>query len=688
MDSILRMAQLNKNCASNVFNSTFLGGSSNPGSALGNGNMEAYISLPSNPMSFSGNNPMNVFQSDDAPSHLYQGCKKERKKQQSVNVKGSKDPCKSSPSFQASPPVKIKTEPQTLIPSPKKQRVDVINQQNIQKQKQEIIEKLLLKKSQDCNSQLVEMIEKYGLQNNQLQEPILHPAPQFRGFNSQPQKQVMRCAFQDQGNLQATFAPFLDGVICSRRLKQYLYHLRNNAHDNGIAYWKKFVYEYYAPGSKKRWCFCKYENIKLHTTGVFYPKSMETWSCDICGSRSGKGLEATFDILPRLFKTKFESGMLDEILFHDSPRACNISCGVVLEYRKAIQESVYDKFRVVHEGRLRIVFRYDLKILSWEFCTHNHEDFLLCSVFIPEINQLVQACKTYQNGIQNDASSRVSSENLQILHDTFVSTGDQLARNIETPLVNDLGYTKRFIRCLQIAEIVNSMKDVIARSLETKMGPIECLNSIYSSQSNKTHNQTGPQNLSSFPEQLGPEYLTNISGTFQNRIMSGSGSLGLGFVNLNHQLIAQNSSIAPMRQKGQDSGLTDHSNRVNGLPQPLDSRHYAAQKSRSSTHGKNPHQALIDKLLQEMVSAGRGKNQECGTRNKLCCGESSVPTFVQSDSGNASRNANFCKDASRGDSTAANQNKTIKTEPCSPEQVPEAFQSSALGSPKIEDMSW
>ncbi|KAL6556354.1 hypothetical protein OROGR_005642 [Orobanche gracilis] len=681
MDSIIHMAQLNKNCTSDVLNSTFLGGSSISGSALGNANMEGYISLPWNPVAFSGNNPMNVFQSDGAPSCLYQGFQKERNKQQSENVKGSKDPCKSSPSFQASPPVKIKKEHQTLIPSLKKQRVDVINQQNIQNQKQEIIEKLLLKKSQDCNSQLLEMIEKYGLQNNQnnqLQEPILHPAPQFRGFNSQPQKKVMRCAFQDQGNLQTTFAPLLDGVICSRRLKQYLYHLRNNAHDNGIAYWKKFVYEYYAPGSKKRWCFCKYDNIHLHSTGVFYPKSMETWSCDICGSRSGKGLEATFDILPRLFETKFESGMLDEILFLDSPRACNISCGVVLEYRKAIQESVYKKFRVVHEGRLRIVFRYDLKILSWEFCAHNHEDFLLRRVFIPEVNQLVQACKTYQNGIQNDASFRVSSENLQILYDTFVSTGNQLARNMETPLVNDLGYPKRFIRCLQIAEIVNSMKDVIALSLETKMGPIECLNSIYSSQSNKTHNQTGPQNLSSFPEQLGPEYLTNISGPSENLVMSGSGSSSLDFVNLNHQLIAQNSSITLMRKKGQDSGLTDHSNRVNGLPQSLNSHHYAPQKSQSSTHGKNPHQALIDKLLQEMVSAGRGKNQKCGTRNKLCCGESSVAASVESDLGNASQ----------GDSTAVSQSKTVKTEPCSPEQVPEAFQSSALCFPKIEDMSW
>lgn len=54
--------------------------------------------------------------------------------------------------------------------------------------------------------------------------------------------------------------------------------------------------------------------------------------------------------------------MLDEILYLDSPRACKVSCGVVLEYNKVIQESVFETFRVVHKGKLRIVFGHDLKV--------------------------------------------------------------------------------------------------------------------------------------------------------------------------------------------------------------------------------------------------------------------------------------------------------------------------------------
>ena len=32
----------------------------------------------------------------------------------------------------------------------------------------------------------------------------------------------------------------------------------------------------------------------------------------------------------------------------------------------------------------------------------------------------------------------------------FVSSARQLAKALEVPLVNDLGYTKRYVRCLQV----------------------------------------------------------------------------------------------------------------------------------------------------------------------------------------------------------------------------------------------
>lgn len=74
--------------------------------------------------------------------------------------------------------------------------------------------------------------------------------------------------------------------------------------------------------------------------------------------------EATVEVLPRLFKIKYESGTLEELLYVDMPREYQNSSGqIVLDYAKAIQESVFEQLRVVRDGQLRIVFSQDLKVV-------------------------------------------------------------------------------------------------------------------------------------------------------------------------------------------------------------------------------------------------------------------------------------------------------------------------------------
>lgn len=73
--------------------------------------------------------------------------------------------------------------------------------------------------------------------------------------------------------------------------------------------------------------------------------------------------EATSEVLPRLNEIKFGSGVIDELIFLDLPRESRSSTGIMmLEYGKAVQESVYEQLRVVREGRLRIIFTQDLKV--------------------------------------------------------------------------------------------------------------------------------------------------------------------------------------------------------------------------------------------------------------------------------------------------------------------------------------
>ncbi|XP_076949477.1 transcriptional corepressor SEUSS-like [Bidens hawaiensis] len=185
--------------------------------------------------------------------------------------------------------------------------------------------------------------------------------------------------------------------------------------------------------------------------------------------------EANVEVLPRLFKIKYESGTLEELLYVDMPREYQNSSGqIVLDYAKAIQESVFEQLRVVRDGQLRIVFTPELKIYSWEFCARHHEELIPRRLLTPQISQHGSAAQKYQAST-NNASSNQSAPDLQSNCNMFVASARQLAKALEVPLVNDLGYTKRYVRCLQISEVVNSMKDLIDYSREAKIGPMESL---------------------------------------------------------------------------------------------------------------------------------------------------------------------------------------------------------------------
>ncbi|XVE95622.1 hypothetical protein REPUB_Repub02eG0114000 [Reevesia pubescens] len=302
------------------------------------------------------------------------------------------------------------------------------------------------------------------LQQHHHQQQLLKAMPQQR--SQLPQQ------FQQQNlPLRSPVKPVYEPGMCARRLTHYMYQQQNRPEDNNIEFWRKFVAEYFAPNAKKKWCVSMYGSGR-QTTGVF---PQDVWHCEICNRKPGRGFEATVEVLPRLFKIKYESGTVEELLYVDMPREYQNSFGqIVLDYAKAIQESVFEQLRVVRDGQLRIVFSPDLKICSWEFCARRHEELIPRRLLIPQVSQLGAAAQKYQAATQN-ASTNLSAPELQNNCNLFVASARQLAKALEVPLVNDLGYTKRYVRCLQISEVVNSMKDLIDYSRETRTGPMESL---------------------------------------------------------------------------------------------------------------------------------------------------------------------------------------------------------------------
>ncbi|KAE8662117.1 putative transcriptional regulator SLK1 [Hibiscus syriacus] len=451
-------------------------------------NTESYVRLPASPMSFSSNN-ISISGSSvaDGSSVGQQGSHQDPsvQMQNSQLLQQGASTASSLPASQTGqvslpmgPRVlgSFMQDPNNLSQVQKKPRLDIKQEDILQQQVlQQLVQRQDSMQLQSRNPQLQALIQQQRLR--QQQQILQSMAPLQRAQLQQQYQMQLRQQLQQQGMQQVAGMkrPF-DGGVCANRLMQHLYHQRQRPPDNTFAYWRKFVAEYYSPRAKKRWCLSLYDNAGSHALGVFPQAVKDAWHCDICGSKSGRGFEATFEVLPRLNEIKFGSGVVDELLFLDLPRECRFPSGIMmLEYGKAVQESVYEQLRVVREGQLRVIFTQDLKILSWEFCARRHEELFPRRLIAPQVNQLLQIAQKCQSTISEGGSEGVSLQDLQTNSNMVLTAGRQLVKSLELKSLNDLGFSKRYVRCLQIAEVVSSMKDLIDFCREHKVGPIDGL---------------------------------------------------------------------------------------------------------------------------------------------------------------------------------------------------------------------
>ncbi|KAK4734466.1 hypothetical protein R3W88_008727 [Solanum pinnatisectum] len=643
-------------------------------------NTESYMRLPASPLSFSSNN-ISVSGSSvmDGSSVAQQSSNQDPNSQQPQHnqQRHGTSSATSLPTSRVGQvqlgngqglrvPGSFIQDPVALSQMQKKPRLDIKQDDVMQ---QQVLQQLLQRQDpvhmQNPSPQLQALVQQQRLRQQQHQLLQYLPPLQRAQLLQQQQQLQLRQQMQQQSvqPVSGMKRPS-DGVLCSRRLMQYLYHQRQRPSDNSIAYWRKFVSEYYSPRAKKRWCLSLYENVGHHSLGVFPQSTMDAWHCDICGSKSGRGFEATYEVLPRLNEIKFSSGVIDELLFLDFPRECRFPSGLMmLEYAKAVQESVYEQLRVVREGRLRIIFTSDLKILSWEFCARRHEELLPRRLVAPQVNQLLQVAQKCQSTLTETGPDGVSQEDLQANSNMVVTTGRQLAKSLELQSLNDLGFSKRYVRCLQIAEVVNSMKDLMDFCSEHKAGSIEGLKSF------PRHDNTAKfqmQNIQETEQQVG-----NIQGlptdrSALNKLMSlhpgpnnqisnnqhmggrgalsGSGQAALSLSNFQNSLMRQNSMNSNTNPTQQDASSSfnnsNHSQSsllqgpngmlpgtVQNLPvsglsstnlqqqqqQLLSSSFLSQNQSQSSQGSQALQQQMIQQLLQDMNTnnGGSGVQQQC-----------------------------------------------------------------------------
>lgn len=653
-------------------NSAFSGGPQLQRSA--STNTESYLRLPASPMSFSSNNisasgssvidgPPTVQQVSHHDASVQQAIQSQQHLQQggsSINSLPASQTSQLPLAMGARITNSFVQDPANLSQLQKKPRVDIKQEDILQ---QQVLQQLLQRQDglqlQGHSPQLQAIIQQQRMRQ---QQQILQAMPQMQRVHlqQQQQQQQLRQHLQQQSlqQMAAMKNPYETGGVCARRLMQYLYHQRQRPSENTIAYWRKFVAEYYAPRAKKRWCLSLYDNVGHHALGVFPQASMDAWHCDICGSKSGRGFEATYEVLPRLNEIKFGSGVIDELLFVDWPRERRFPSGImILEYAKAIQESVYEQLRVVREGQLRIIFTQELKILSWEFCARRHEELLPRRLVAPQVNQLLQVAQKCQSTHADGGSDGVSAQDLQTNSNMVVTASRQLAKSLELQSLNDLGFSKRYVRCLQIAEVVNSMKDLIDFCRDTKVGPIEGLkNYPRHASTSKLQNQRMQEmeqqfaNIQGLPtdrntinklmamQQPGinspnmngnnPNMITNPRGA-----LSGPAAAAMALTNYQNIMTRQNSMNSNMNSLQHDQASSSLNNSANPSPsssfQPgggfsnpqMATRSLSSNSLNHQNQPNNQQQQMIQQLLQ-----GMSGNNVAGQQKPTFSGQNMNPT--------------------------------------------------------------
>ncbi|KAK9668202.1 hypothetical protein RND81_13G041000 [Saponaria officinalis] len=279
----------------------------------------------------------------------------------------------------------------------------------------------------------------------------------------------------EAGEPQEASNTVVNAELAVRRLKSYVHHRRQRPLDNSICYWRSFVGHFYSPLAKKKTCFSKYAHLGGHSHGVF--SSAETWNCEICGSTSGKGFVETFDILPRMNQLYFNAGgVVDELLYLDISNEKRLPDGsLMLCFLKAIQESIYKQCRVVHEGKLRVIFTPQLKIISWDFCVQHHEVVLPRRLIAAQVNDVIKGATKSKNNVDTEGRDGIQNQDFPSNGNRVAAAARKLATTVEQPHVSDLGLSKHFVRSLQVSELLNVMKDLMTESLNNNTSPIETL---------------------------------------------------------------------------------------------------------------------------------------------------------------------------------------------------------------------
>lgn len=258
-------------------------------------------------------------------------------------------------------------------------------------------------------------------------------------------------------------------------------HYQNKRPNNSLQFWTAFVQEYFAPGAHIR--------VTLSGSG---PTNNEAQGCE------ARSLEAPLEVLPRLFHLKYDSGLKEELLYLSDPQEIEVPGGRhMLTSTLAVEESVFETLRIKRYGRLMVLLTPAMKIITYDFNMLGYDYSVPQPVILNELGALMQQFQQYQqNAAEADsANGPKPHEVMQIAVNALANLGHGFEG--ETARLVEHGYVRRYMRSLQIADVVNSMTDLMHMS-QQEPSPISALQQFHMAMTNSQQEQS-PDSLHSMP---------------------------------------------------------------------------------------------------------------------------------------------------------------------------------------------
>jgi len=208
-------------------------------------------------------------------------------------------------------------------------------------------------------------------------------------------------------------------------------------------------------------------------------------------TRSFQLFQLGTETLPRFYNVIYSSSISSVYYVLENPREyCLDSRTYLLFSPKTRVEYKYENgCRVITKGFLRVTFSDELKIILWEFEAKCHEEYLPTSIFREK-----RAKRQQRTSLNLNAQDTTPCT---------PSGGEISLDSLPKSQVNQFGLPPPVMRCFEITEVINYMKDLIDFAMERQLPPLQSLELYHQEMIDKSSMGGSVSNSQSDPESYG-----------------------------------------------------------------------------------------------------------------------------------------------------------------------------------------